>query len=327
MGSRYEQFDRGRLELRPLAERVHDLDAGVVRPLREAEGVDEKLEAVAGRVLEAAAGGAGVLFMMGAHVLRAGTQRYLIDMMERGLVSCVAMNGAGVIHDYEFATAGATTESVARYIRDGRFGLWRETARINDLIREGARHGLGLGEAVGRAIVRDKPPFAGLSVLGAAYRMGVPVTVHVGIGYDIIHEMPNCDGAALGETSYRDFLIFAKVVERLEGGVVMNFGSAVMGPEVFLKALAMCRNVAGREGREIRRFTTLVCDVAPLPEDCGMEPARDDPRYYFRPWKTLLARTVAGGGESFYVRGRHEVTVPRLWTALARQAARRDESS
>jgi len=138
----------------------------------------------------------------------------------------------------------------------------------------------------------------------------------VGIGYDIIHEHPNFDGAASGEASYLDFLELAAQLERLEGGVVMNFGSAVMAPEVYLKALAMVRNAAAAEGREIRRFTTLVCDLKEMPDSFRTEPCKSDPAYYFRPWKTMLVRTVADGGESFYVRGRHDETIPGLWKEI-----------
>ena len=166
--------------------------------------------------------------------------------MERGLIDHLAMNGAGPIHDWEFALIGATTESVARYIQSGEFGLWRETGRMNDVIREASRLGLGLGEGLGRMILEEKFPHADISILAAGVRLGIPVTVHAGIGYDILHEHPNCDGAALGETSYRDFLAFAQSVTRLEGGVLLNFGSAVMGPEVYLKALAMAQRRASR---------------------------------------------------------------------------------
>src|SRR5204863_4504061 len=166
-----------------------------------------------------------------------------------------------------FALIGATTEGVARYIQTGEFGLWHETGRMNDVIHDGARNGLGLGEALGRAILEGPFPHKDVSVLAAGVRLGVPVTVHVGIGYDIIHEHPNCDGAALGQASYQDFLIFTEGVTRLEGGVLLSFGSAVMGPEVYLKALAMARNVAHQEGREIRRFTTGVVDLIPRGDD------------------------------------------------------------
>jgi len=157
-------------------------------------------------------------------------------------------------------------------------------------------------------------PNAGISLLAAAWRLGIPATIHVGIGYDIVHEHPNCDGAAYGATSYRDFLRFVAVVEKMSGGVAMNFGSAVMAPEIFLKALSMARNVAG--GDEISSFTTLVCDLKELPADFRETPSKNDPLYYFRPWKTMLVRTVSGGGGSFYVRGDHRVTIPGLWTSL-----------
>jgi hypothetical protein len=271
--------------------------------------------------VEARRDGSARILLMGAHVLRAGVSRFLIDLMERGLLNHIAMNGAGPIHDWEFALIGATTESVARYVQTGEFGLWRETGRMNDVIRDGAKAGLGLGEALGRAILDGPFPHKDLSVLAAGVRLGVPVTVHVGIGYDIVHEHPNCDGAALGQTSYQDFLVFAETVTRLEGGVLLNFGSAVMGPEVYLKALAMARNVAHQQGRHIRRFTTAVFDLIPLEGDIRQQAPKSDPRYYYRPWKTILVRTVADGGESFYVQGDHRVTVPHLYHA-ALQAER-----
>ena len=173
-----------------------------------------------------------------------------------------------------------------------------------------------MGEAVGRAVLEGDFPHKEISVLAAAARLKIPSTVHIGIGYDIIHEHQNFDGAAAGALSYRDFLSFAAVIEGLEGGVVMNFGSAVMAPEVFLKALSMAHNVAFQEGREIKRFSTLVCDLYPLPEDLSREAGKDEAAYYFRPFKTMLLRTVADGGESFYCRGSHAETIPALWTAL-----------
>jgi len=270
------------------------------------------LPVLADRVVAARKRQAPVIVMIGAHVLRAGVSRHLIDLMERGLVTHIAMNGAGPIHDYELALIGATTESVARYIQTGEFGLWREIGALNDIIREGQRDGLGLGESVGRAIAEGDFPHRDLSVLAAGYRLGVPVTVHIGIGYDIIHQHPNCDGAALGAASYRDFLIFARAVESLEGGALLSLGTAVMGPEVFLKALAMARNVAHQEGREIRHFTTAVFDLIALTGDPHTQTEKSNPQYYFRPWKTLLVRTVQDGGESFYIRADHRSSVPTL---------------
>ena len=319
----YPQFDRSRLRIRPLAERQHDLTLADLLPLDAAPDFEHPAIPVLAERLKAARGrGAARMLTMGAHVLRAGVQRQLIDLMERGLINHVAMNGAGPIHDWEFALIGATTESVARYVSSGEFGLWAETGRMNDAIRDGAAAGMGLGEAVGKAIHEGPFPHKEVSVLAAAYRLRVPVTVHVGIGYDIIHEHPNCDGAALGRASYTDFLVFAETITKLEGGVVLNFGSAVMGPEVYLKALAMARNVAHQEGRTISKFTTGVFDLIPLEGDTRKQAPKTDPRYYYRPWKTILVRTVADGGESFYVQGDHRVTVPHLYHAALQAEGR-----
>jgi hypothetical protein len=320
MASRYPVFDRSQLRTLPLAKRKHDLHLKDIRPLEPCRIVDETLSVVASRIVAARSGQSKrpVVLMMGAHVLRAGVQRYLIDLMEQGYLSCIATNGAGVIHDFEFALIGATTETVASYIEDGRFGMWHETGRLNDVVRAAAEEGLGLGEAVGKVIEEERFPHKDISILAAGHRLGVPITVHVGIGYDIVHEHANCDGSAYGAASYTDFLIFAKVLEGLPNGVLMTFGSAVMAPEVYLKALAMVRNAAHQTLGPVSGFTTLVCDLRSLPSDYGVEACRDDPGYYFRPWKTMLIRTVADGGESFYVEGSHSETIPKLWTAVTR---------
>jgi hypothetical protein len=316
----FPTFDRSRLRIQPLSRREHDLDLSVVKPLDAPlpPFTHPAMPVLGRRLVEARRDGRSRILLMGAHVLRAGVARYLINLLERGLLTHVAMNGAGPVHDWEFALIGATTESVARYIQTGEFGLWEETGRMNEVVRAGAQAGLGLGEALGRAILEGPFPHRDLSVLAACARLGVPATVHVGIGYDILHEHPNCDGAAFGQTSYTDFLVFAEGVTRLEGGVVLNFGSAVMGPEVYLKALAMARNVARQEGREIRHFTTAVFDLVPLEGDTRQQAPKTDPRYYYRPWKTILVRTVADGGESFYVQGDHAATVPHLYHAALR---------
>jgi hypothetical protein len=313
----FSAFDRSRLIIKPLAERQHDLDLSMMLPLDASlPPLPHPAVPILGRRLAASKkSGAARIALMGAHVLRAGVLQHLIDLMERGLLTHLAMNGAGPIHDWELALIGATTESVARYIQTGEFGLWQETGRINDAIRQGAKDGIGLGEAIGRAILEGDFPHKDISVLAAAVRLGVPVTVHVGIGYDIIHEHPNCDGAALGQTSYQDFLIFTESVSNLEGGVLLSLGSAVMGPEVYLKALSMARNVAHQEARTIRKFTTGVFDLLDIGDEYRTQAPKSDPRYYYRPWKTILVRTVADGGESFYVQGDHRVTVPHLHRA------------
>jgi hypothetical protein len=320
----YPQFDRSRLRLQPLAARQHDLDLSVQLPLDAPLPAFDSagIAVLAKRMAEARRRSVSRILMMGAHVVRAGVARHLIDLMERGLVSQIALNGAGPIHDYEFALVGGTTESVARYIQTGEFGLWEETGRINDIVRAAAAAGIGIGEALGRAILAGDFPHREFSILAAAARLGVPATVHVGIGQDIIHEHASCDGAAFGAASYTDFLIFTEAVNHLEGGVLLNFGSAVMGPEVYLKALSMARNVARQEGRTIRHFTTGVFDLVPLEGDTRQQAAKSDPRYYYRPWKTILVRTVADGGESFYVQGDHRVTLPHLHAAAVTAQAR-----
>lgn len=318
MKSKYEVFDRSRLSIKPLAERVHDMHLADVLGLADPAPAfsHPQLAELARRIVAAQRRGAARLLMMGAHVIKAGMSRHIIDLLERGFLTHVAMNGAGAIHDYELARVGATTESVARYIREGQFGLWRETGELNEWIREAAELSLGLGENLGRRIDASDFPHRDLSIFAAAYRLSVPVTVHVGIGYDITHEHPNCDGAALGAASYRDFLIFARRVENLEGGVLLSFGSAIMAPEVYLKALAMARNVAHQQGRSIRDFTTAVFDLVPIQGDLHHELPKTDPGYYFRPHKTILVRTVAEGGTSFYFCGDHRATVPALGRAL-----------
>jgi len=321
MAGKFAQFDRSALCVKPLGQRQHDLTAHKILPLDPLATSCQELAAVAEQIRQARQEGAAVVLMMGAHVLRSGVQRYLIDLMEGGYITALAGNGACAIHDFELALIGATTESVARYIKEGQFGLWQETGHLNDVIAAAASENIGLGEAVGREIEQGDYRHKDISVLAAAYRLGIPFTIHVGIGYDIIHEHPNCDGAALGAASYADFLVFTKVLEGIAQGVVMNFGSAVMAPEIFLKALAMVRNVARQRGEKLGAFTTLVCDLHELPPGYQREASRDNPDYYFRPWKTMLVRTVADGGASYYVKGDHARTVPELWTALRNDSA------
>src|SRR3972149_2864831 len=270
-------FDRTQLKIKPLKERIHDIDIGIIMPLENVKSYHESMKNVARQMVLAKEKGKGIILILGGHVIRAGVQKY---------------------------------------IKEGQFGLWEETGQINDIINQGYKNGLGMGIAVGEAIFKGDFPYKNISLLATGFRLKVPVTIHVGIGYDIIHEHPNCDGAATGETSYRDFLRLAKIIENLDGGIVMNFGSAVMGPEVFLKALSMARNVANNHNKIIKKFTALVCDLQELPDDFSKEPDKGSPGYYFRPWKTMLVRTVADGGESFYVKGKHAQTIPALWAAI-----------
>lgn len=318
----FEKFDRSRLHLQPLNDREHDLDRScLIFPDGPREAFKHAaLPALAGQIVEASRAGRSVIFFCGAHVLRKGNGPLLIELMERGLLGHLALNGAGAIHDFELALIGKTCESVARYVTTGEFGLWKETGRINRAAATADREGIGLGEAIGRMIQERSFPYRDTSVLAAGVRLGVPVTVHVAIGQDIIHQHPNFDPAATGAASYSDFLIFTQSVAGLEGGVYLNIGTAVAGPEVYLKALAMARNVARQDGQVIRHFTTAVFDLVSLGEQLDGEPQKTDPQYYFRPQKTVLVRTVADGGTSYYVRGDHRLTVPALYDQIIARA-------
>ncbi|MFO7637067.1 MAG: hypothetical protein R6W96_07145 [Clostridia bacterium] len=314
----YHKFDRNMLQLKDLGEREHGLDLSIMMDPREMPVPFEnpKLYELVEKIKEANRRNASVILMMGAHVIRSGCTPWLIRLMEEGVVTHFALNGAGAIHDFEFALIGKTTESVARYIQEGQFGLWKQSGLINDHVNRGAMEGLGFGESLGKAISEQMLPFRKFSLLAAGYEKKVPVTVHVGIGMDIIHEHPNFDGALTGKASYDDFLVFTKAVEKLQGGVFINAGSAVTGPEVYLKALAMARNVAHGQGRAINAFTTGVFDILDIDGDTATPPDRSDPRYYFRPWKTILSRTVSDGGTGYYIRGEHKRTISSLAYAL-----------
>lgn len=322
--SRYPLFDRRDINLRPVAERGHDLKIGQVVPLAapaerfEHPEFDELVQAVR----SARTQNRPVILMLGAHPIKLGLGLFIIDLMRRKLISHVATNGAGIIHDFELALVGGTSENVAKWISVGQFGLWQETAGLNEIIRDAASRNEGLGEAVGRTLVENSYPNSGYSLCAAGWQEGIPVTSHVTIGGDIIHSLPNADGAALGHASYTDFLVFADAVRRLEGGVYLNLGTAVTGPEVFLKALSMSRNVARREGQDIRNFTTAVFDLVTIPSNFrDGHPSKDEALYYYRPWKTLLCRTISGEGKSFYFCGDHRATIPTLWSMLTDEAS------
>lgn len=317
--TRYARFDRTRIELGNLASRGCDLRAEDCRSLAPPADpyIHPEWNELVERIGEARAAGRPVIVLMGAHPIKLGLSRFLVDLIRGGVITHLGTNGAGIIHDFELASFGSTSENVARWIREGRFGLWRETSRLNALVTQAAARDEGFGEGVGRAIVESGAPHAELSLAAAGWSAGVPVTAHVAIGCDIIHAHPNCDAEALGKATYNDFLIFAQSVLDLEGGVLLNIGTSTIGPEVFLKALAMARNVARREGRSIARFTTAVFDLVELPNDWrDGPPGKTHPQYYYRPWKTLLARTVADGGISYYFQGDHARTIPTLWHAL-----------
>ena len=325
----FAKFDRGSLKLLPLSQREHDLDLDIMinpgdicgdnAPDRPDGGrffSHPAIPAIAEAVRAARERGAAVIMMYGGHVIRSGCAPLMIDLMKRGYITHFATNGAGSIHDFELAMIGGTSESVAKYISEGQFGLWEETGLLNDAVRCGAADGLGFGESAGRYIWENNFPNRDVSLLANAYRQGVPATVHIGVGSDIVHEHPNFDAAAAGKASYDDFLIYTHTISNLEGGVFLNFGSAVAGPEVYLKALAMARNAAHGRGEKITRITTAVFDLLAISENTHITPPKSDPRYYFRPWKTILSRTVADGGVSYYIKGEHAKTFPALYNAI-----------
>jgi hypothetical protein len=322
----YPTFDRSRLDLKPLDKREHDLTREVFLDLDDPipNYENPRLAILADRIIKAKKRGATVMLMIGAHVIRRGVNRFLIDLMQRGYFSLIGTNGACTIHDTEFAMIGKTTESVSKYIQEGQFGLWKETGRVNEAAIYAKENGYGLGEAIGKMILENPTefPYRDSSLFAAGYRLGIPITVHVGIGQDIVHEHPNFNGAAVGQTSYRDFLTLAHFVENLEGGVMLNIGTAVMGPEVYLKALSMARNVAHQEGREIKHFTTAVFDMIDLGDDPHKEASKTDAIYYFRPYKTVLVRTVADGGESYYIRGDHRATITNLHRLICQKTGK-----
>jgi len=236
-----------------------------------------------------------VLVMMGAHPIKCGLNPVLIDLMQHGVISALAFNGAAAIHDFELALIGATSEDVQHGLDDGSFGMIDETGRqMNRALADGVAQGIGAGRALGEAIVKGTFPCKQLSLLQQGVTGNVPVTVHIAIGTDIIHQHPTADGAVLGESTYLDFQKLASVIAQLEGGVVLNIGSAVIMPEVFLKALTIARNL----GNTVDHFTTATFDM----------------NRHYRPTENVVRRPTHKGGHGYYVVGHHELLVP-LWAA------------
>jgi hypothetical protein len=314
----FKQFNRENLKLKPLAERENLVTlSDLIHPDSPRTSFDNPhIPVLAQEILQSTERKSAILFSCGAHVIKSGLGPVIVDLIERKMITHLALNGAGAIHDFELALIGGTSERVAEYIRQGQFGMWKETGIINDAVKEGCKKGLGFGESVGLMIENENFPNKNISVLAAGIRAGIPVTVHVGIGQDIIHEHPNFDPASTGTASYRDFLVYTESVANLEGGVFINIGTAVMGPEVYLKALSMARNVASQKGKSICHFTTAVFDIQEIGGDYSAEAPKNDPRYYFRPFKTILVRTVADGGKSYYVCGEHKYTIPKLYDEI-----------
>lgn len=265
----------------------------------------KNFKAVVDAIISARRRGRMVIFMIGAHVIKCGLSPVIIDLMNRGYVKAVAMNGAGIIHDTEIALMGKTSEDVGEGILDGSFGMAEETAEfINEVVNLGCRMGFGIGEVLGKRILENKLKFRELSILAAGCNLRIPVTVHVAIGTDIIHQHPSADGAAIGEGSMMDFKKFVRVVSQLGGGgVVINFGSAVILPEVFLKAINLSRNL----GHKVKDFTAVNFDMYT----------------HYRPTQNILLRpTQKGFGRGFNIIGHHEIMLPLLYWAIIEKGSR-----
>ena len=279
------------------------------RPMKAGMSVVDLIQALPGqlagndfpelvqRIAEAHRNGKPVILGMGAHVIKVGLNPVLIDLMQRGIITAIALNGAGIVHDAEIAMVGRTSEEVADVLGAGAFGAARETGEVlNGAICRGAQKNIGLGEAVGEVLLEQEFPFNDQSLLAQARRLDIPVTVHVAIGTDIIHIHPGADGAAIGQTSHHDFRVFCNLIADLEGGVYLNVGSAVLLPEVFLKALTVVRNL----GHQVKNLTTANFDFI---------------RHY-RPATNVVHRPTLEGGRGFNFTGHHELMIPLLGAAL-----------
>lgn len=306
-------IDFSKIRTYPLAERknlVHLED--LIAPEDPPPPFDNpELKEVAVRIVAARRSSRPVIWMMGAHVIKSGLSKILIEMIRRGMITHIAGNGATSIHDFELALIGATSEDVAATIESGDFGMAEETgAWMNRAICEGAQAGTGYGKAIGKFIDVNSAlfPYKDVSVLYNAYRVGIPATIHVTIGTDIIHQHPSADFGAIGATSGTDFRLFVTSVSDLEGGVFLNFGSAVTGPEVFLKALTMARNL----GNTVAHITTANFDLRPL-ENYRQPVSAREPDYYYRPRKNIVNRPTSMGGHGYHITGDHTVTIPNLY--------------
>lgn len=307
----YEDFDVSGVRTYPLAgrsskarveqfARAHVRGAGVggwVASLPDILGARD-LKAVIEALRGARARDAGIVWGIGAHVIKTGVAPVVVDLMHRGYVSAIAMNGAGLIHDFEVALSGGTSEDVDESLGPGRFGMAEETGRLlNEAIRAAAAESCGLGQKVASTLAAMDPPHAGASIAVAAHRLSIPLTVHVAVGTDIIHMHPAASGAALGDASLRDFRYFVSSVARLDRGVYLNCGSAVILPEVFLKAVALARN----RGVALEGLTTVNIDFT---------------RHY-RPHTNVVTRPVAGtGGRGYSLVGHHEILIPLIAAVL-----------
>lgn len=313
MSTKFEPIDLKRLKTYSLADRKSIVSTADFAKVWEKGGgfsdfLDTLPDILAGsdirRVISAISrarrNGRPVVLGMGAHVIKVGLNPVVIDLMARGVITAVAMNGAGIIHDFEVALTGQTSEDVAETLKDGTFGTARETGEfLGEAIFSAGKQSMGLGESVGRYINEKQLPLRQQSILAAGSRLGIPVTVHVAIGTDIIHLHPDFDPEAAGGASHRDFRTFASIVAALEGGVYLNVGSAVILPEVFLKAVTLVRNL----GHPLEGFTTVNLDFI---------------RHY-RPMANVVNRPTSEGGSGFSIVGHHEILLPLIAAGVIEQ--------
>jgi hypothetical protein len=279
-----------------LFSRPHEKGTTVSQFLGSLPGIlaSRNLQDLAHAIVNARSNGKNIIWGIGGHVIKTGLSPILIDLMDRGLVSALALNGSCIIHDYEIALVGSTSEDVEEQLQTGAFGMAEETGRgINQAIQEGVADGLGIGESLGRHLAGLNPAFGRYSLLLQAYRRNIPATVHVTIGADIIHNHPSVPPAAIGEGSHRDYRLLAGLIEGLnDGGVYLNCGSAVTLPEVFLKGVTLVRN----NGRQLQNFTTANLDFI----------------QHYRPTENVLKRPVKNGGRGIAITGHHEIILPLL---------------
>jgi len=298
--SRYQEIDLSQIRVNSVKDRPSKVEISAFASEREGflESLPDLLKAAdlkdfIQRCRTALRAKKPIIIGLGGHVIKCGLAPLLIRLMEAEAVSCFAINGAVAIHDFELACYGKTSEDVASALADGSFGMVFETTHgINSVITQGSAEGLGFGEALGRYLV-EKAAHPELSLLAMAYQHGIPVTAHIALGTDIVHQTPCADGKAIGDTSLRDFRILCHQVSRLDGGgVYINIGSAVILPEVFLKALTVARNITGR----VQDFTTAVFDM----------------NLHYRAQENVVKRPVLNGGKGFYFIGHHEIMIPLL---------------
>lgn len=299
----YSLFDRpSKVTVRDFASALTDEQAKAANVLLDSLPnilAVESLQAVIAAIIEAKAKQRAIIWGFGGHVIKTGLAPILIDLMRRGFVTALATNGSGIIHDFEIALAGWTSEDVDSALGSGAFGMAEETGRLlNEAIKRGTADNIGIGESVGRMLAESKPPYTGFSLLHEAYKLQIPVTAHVTIGTDIIHIHPHADGAAIGAASYRDFKLLTSIVRELDGGgIYLNLGSAVTLPEIFLKAVTVVRNL----GHSLTDFTTANFDFI----------------QHYRPATNVVRRPVAGGaGKGYSITGHHELMIPLLAAAI-----------